>query len=176
MQQIGSAGTGPTYERLKTHLTITKLACPADETLISKVLNQTAAEAHPGLGDRQSELLHMQLAFYPSQLAGKELPVQLSEDPLAVEKARVYLRQAGGLEQQVRALINELNQQMKTSPVKVDDYAKVLTGAAEFPNVFTTEGQSVFKDRVAKGNFQSAGEECVLPRPAGSVLSNLGYQ
>ena len=176
MQQAGSAGTGPTYERLKTHLTITKLACPVDETLISKVLNQTSAEAHSGLGDRQAELLRTQLAFYASQLAKKELPVQLSEDPVAVEKATAYLRQAGGLEQQVRALINELNQQMKTSPVKVDDYAKVLTGAAEFPNIFTTEGLSVFKDRLAKGNFQSAGEECVLPRPAGSVLSNLGSQ
>jgi type VI secretion system protein ImpL len=157
--------TGPVYDRLKTHRTITALACPVDRPLVSKVLKETAADAHPGLGDERLALLRMQLDFYVSQLGVKGvLPANLPENPVAEAKARLYLRQAGGLEQQLRALLSDLGQQVKPLAVAdyADDYRSVLTGPAEFPGVFTKKGLAAFEEVVKQGNFGSGGEKCVM--------------
>ena len=171
--------TGPTYDRLKTHRTITALGCPVDRPLISRVLKETAVDAHPGLGDEQLALLRMQLDFYASELGSKdELPVSLPEDPVAEAKARLYLRQAGGLEQQLRALLSDLGQQIKPLAVAdyAEDYRSVLTGPAEFPGVFTKKGLAAFEDRVDKGNFGNGGEKCVMGDSGGMAQKSADLQ
>jgi type VI secretion system protein ImpL len=172
VSRLSQAGTGsqpestrPIYDRLKTHRTITALGCSVDRPLISKILKETAADAHPGLSDEHLALLRLQLDFYASQLGVKgELPTNLPEDPAAEAKARLYLRQAGGLEQQLRALLNDLGQQIKPLAVAdyADDYRSVLTGPTEFAGVFTKKGIAGFEDMVEKGNFGSGGEMCVM--------------
>jgi len=181
--QVGAGNqtesTGPIYDRLKTHRTITALACPVDRPLVSKVLKETAADAHPGLGDERLALLRMQLDFYASQLGVKgELPANLPEDPVAEAKARLYLRQAGGLEQQLRALLSDLGQQIKPLAVAdyADDYRSVLTGPAEFPGVFTKKGLAAFEDMVRNGNFGSGGEKCVMGDSGGLVQQSADLQ
>ena len=158
-------GTTPTYDRLQTHRTITALGCPVDQPLISKVLKDTVPDAHPGLGDDQLALLRLQLDYYASQLGKKgEMTVSLPEDPAAEENARTFLRQAGGIEQQLRALLSEVSKQTKTLSVAdyADDYRSVLTGPADFSGAFTKMGQALFEDRVDKGNFGTGGDKCVM--------------
>jgi type VI secretion system protein ImpL len=158
-------GTTPTYDRLKTHRTITALSCPVDRPLISRVLKDSIPDAHPGLGDEQLALLRVQLDYYASQLGKKgELTVSLPEDLLAEASARTFLRQAGGLEQQLRALLGDVNQQVKPLAVAdyADDYRSVLAGPPEIAGAFTKKGQVVFEDMVDKGNFGSGGEKCVM--------------
>jgi len=160
-----SEGTTPTYDRLKTHRTITALGCAVDQPLVSRVLKDTITDAHPGLDDEQIVFLRAQLDYYASHLGKKdELTVSLPEDPMAEANARAFLRQAGGVEQQVRALISDVNQQIKPLSVAdyADDYKSVLTGPAEFPGAFTKPGQALFEGRVDKGNFGSGGEQCVM--------------
>ena len=160
-----SEGTTPTYDRLKTHRTITALGCAVDQPLVSRVLKDTITDAHPGLDDEQIVLLRAQLDYYASHLGKKdELTVSLPEDPMAEANARAFLRQAGGVEQQVRALISDVNQQVKPLSVAdfADDYRSVLTGPAEFPGAFTKPGQALFEGRVDKGNFGTGGEQCVM--------------
>jgi len=158
-------GTTPTYDRLKTHRTITALGCAVDQPLVSRVLKDTVRDAHPGLDDEQIVLLHSQLDYYAAHLGKKDdLTVSLPEDPLAEANARAFLRQAGGVEQQVRALISDVNQQVKPLSVAdyADDYKSVLTGPAEIGGAFTKPGQALFEARVDKGNFGSGGEQCVM--------------
>ena len=115
-------GTTATYDRVQTHRTIAALACPVDQPLISKVLKDTVPAAHPGLGDDQLALLRLQLDYYASQLGKKsEMAVSLPEDPAAEANARTFLRQAGGIEQQLRALISDVSKQTKS--LSVADYA-----------------------------------------------------
>ncbi len=158
-------GTGIIYDLLKTHRTITALGCPVDVPLVSRVLRDSIPAAHPNLADDQVALLRVQLDYYASQMGvDKALPVPLGEDTGAEAKARAYLRRSSGLEQQLRALIGDLNQQVK--PLKVADYAEdyrtVLTGPAEFPGAFTKQGLAAFTDRLEKGDFGSGGERCVM--------------
>jgi type VI secretion system protein ImpL len=173
LAQAGTAthaeDTTLTYNRLKTHRTTTNLGCPVDRPTISKVLRTSVAEIFPDLGDEQSALLNRQLDFYVSQL-GKQgkLPVALTEDAAAEEKARAYLRQASGLDQQLRGLLADLNRQFK--PLVVSDFAEryrdVLNGPNEFAGAYTKPGLAAFQDLVAKGNFGSGEEACVMGESA----------
>jgi type VI secretion system protein ImpL len=156
--------TAPTYDRLKTHRTITALGCPVDRPLLSRVLKETAMDAHPGLADEQLAQLRIQLDYYVSQLGKKGvLTVSLPEDPVAEAKARTFLHQAGGVEQQLRELLSEVSQQSK--PLSVADYAdnyqSVLTGPSEISGEYTKRGQALLEELVQKGNFDS-GEKCVM--------------
>jgi len=157
-------GPGVVYDLLKTHRTITARGCPVDMPLVSRVLRDSIPAAHPNLAYEQAALLRVQLDYYTSQLGiGSALPVALDEDNAAEAKARAYLRRSSGLEQQLRALVSDLNQQIK--PLKVADYAEdyrsVLTGPAEFPAAFTKQGLAAFTDRLEKGDFGNGGERCV---------------
>jgi type VI secretion system protein ImpL len=175
--QAGSAT--PIYDRLKTHRTMTALACTVDGPLISRVLQESTADAHPGLEYQQLALLRSQLDYYASQLGKKgELPVSLPEDPVAEANARTFLRRAGGLEQQLRALLSEVSQQSKPLQVAdyADDYRSVLTGPAEVSGVFTKKGQALFEDRIAKGNFGSGGEACVTGDTGGLAEQSADLQ
>ncbi len=174
LEQAGSGNppesNASIYDRLKTHRTITSLGCPVDRPLISKTLNTSLAEAFPDLADEQTALLHRQLDYYVSQLDKRgKLPVTLTEDSVAEEKARTYLRQSSGLDQRLRGLLAQLNRQIK--PLAVADYAEnyraVLTGPAEFPGAFTKTGLATFQDLVAKGDFGSGGEACVMGETVG---------
>lgn len=161
---------GTVYDSLKTHRTITSLGCSVDVPLVARVLKDSISVAHPGLPDEQVALLRVQLDYYAAQLAGASTPLAvLGENAAAEAKARGYLQQSAGLEQQLRALVSELNQQIK--PIKVADYAEdyrsVLNGPAEFPAAFTKQGSAVFLDRLDKGNFGSGGEKCVMGESAG---------
>ena len=177
VSKLEQAGTGnppestaSIYDRLKTHRTITSLGCPVNRPLISKTLNAGLVEAFPDLGDEQSALLHRQLDYYVSDLDKRgKLPVTLTEDSVAEEKARTYLRQASGLDQRLRSLLAQLDHQIK--PLSVADYAEnyraVLTGPAEFRGAFTKTGSASFQDLVAKGDFGSGEEACVMGLTAG---------
>jgi hypothetical protein len=90
--------------------------------------------------------------------------VKLDEDSEAVRKARAYLTQAGGLDQQLRAMVTELNRQIPS--IQVADYAQnytsVISGPSEFPGAYTKKGLALFNDLVSKGNFGGGGEACVM--------------
>ena len=123
--------TGATYDRLKTYHTITVLGCPVDSPTISKVLRATAAEAHPSLGPDEMNLLRTQLDYYVKQLEKTNKPVvRLAESTTAVADARNYLRTAGGLDQQLRSVLEQINRQVKPAAVVevAPDYRSVLTG------------------------------------------------
>jgi type VI secretion system protein ImpL len=158
-------GTTSIYDRLKTHRTITSLGCLVDRALVSKVLKAGLVEVFPGIGDEQSALLNSQLDYYVSQLdKHHKVPVALTEDPIAEEKARAYIRQASGLDQRLRSLLAELDQQIR--PLQVADFAEnyraVLAGPAEFRGAFTKNGLTAFQDLLTKGNFGSGEEACVM--------------
>jgi type VI secretion system protein ImpL len=162
--------TASIYDRLKTHRTITSLACPVERPLISKTLNASLVEVFPDLGDEQSALLHRQLDYYVSQLDKRgKVPVTLTEDSVAEEKARTYLRQASGLDQRLRSLLAQLDQKIKSVPVAdyAENYRAVLSGPAEFRGAFTKAGLATFQDLVAKGDFGSGGEACVMGETVG---------
>jgi type VI protein secretion system component VasK len=155
---------GITYDRLKVYRTISVLACPADAPLVSKVLKSSAAEVHSGAGEEQLNLLQVQLDFYARQLEkSSKPPVQLAESPIATGSARGYLSSAGGLEQQLRSIINQLNQQVKSVKVadNVDDYRSVLKGNPEVPGAFTKKGSELF-DELAARMGDASGETCVV--------------
>jgi len=163
-------GPGPTYERLKTYRTITTLACPVDAPLISKVLRETTEQTFPRLGEDQAALLNVQLNYYVSQLDKREnLPVKFDENSDAETKARAYLRQSSGQEQQLLALLADVDQRIK--PLSVADYAEnytaVLTGPAQFRGAFTKNGLAIFEDLADKGKFGSGQESCVMGELAG---------
>jgi type VI secretion system protein ImpL len=161
----GGAGTALTYDRLKTHRTITALACPVDDRLVSRVLKTSATEAFPALTDEQKLLLNTQLDYYASEL-GKtnKPPVSLTEDKDAETAARSFLRQSGGLDQQLNGLLATVDRQVKTLAVAdyADNYQAVLTGQAEIRGAFSKQGLSLFEDLVNKGNFGSGAEGCVM--------------
>ena len=159
----------PIYDRLKTHRTMTALACTVDGPLISRVLQESTADAHPGLEYQQLALLRSQFDYYASQLGKKgELPVSLPEDPVAEANARTFLRRAGGLEQQLRALLSEVSQQSKPLQVAdyADDYRSVLTGPAEVSGAFTKKGQALFEDRIARVILAAAARPASQGIPA----------
>jgi type VI secretion system protein ImpL len=109
-------------------------------------------------------LLQSQLDFYAAQLErSNKPPVRLAENPSAIEAARTYLRDAGGIEQQLRSILTQLNQQVRPLSVmeNAEEYRSVLNGNADVPGAFTKRGYDLFDDLTAKvGN--SAGEACVM--------------
>jgi type VI secretion system protein ImpL len=161
----GAASAGLTYDRLKTHRTITTLACPLDEPMIARVLKASAMDTFPKLTDEQRLLLNIQIDYYASELGQESTPpVALAEDPDAEAAARAFLRQAGGLDQQLNSLLAAVDRQVK--PIIVGDYAdkyqSVLSGPSEIRGAFTKEGLRRFEDMVAKGNFGAGSESCVM--------------
>jgi len=170
LRQAGSAeqqgDSSGTYDQLKTHRTIAARACPVDQPLVRKVLMNTVAEAHSGLGEAQRSLLDTQLNFYVTQLAAnKNLPLRLTEDGIGVENARAFVRQQNGLDQRLRDLLSEISGQVKPLAV-LPEYRAVLNGPTEFPGIFTRQGELIFEDRVARDNFGSE-ERCVMGDSAG---------
>lgn len=161
----GGAGSSLTYDRLKTHRTITALACPVDDPLVSRVLKSSAAEAFPSLTDEQRLLLNTQLDYYTSELAKNDRPpVRLAEDSNAESAARAYLRQTGGVDQQLNLLLAAIDRQTKTLSVAnyADNYQAVLTGQAEVRGAFSKAGLALFQEMVSKGNFGAGAELCVM--------------
>jgi type VI secretion system protein ImpL len=155
---------GGTYDRLKTHVTVSALACKVDPSLISRVLMDTTLEAHPDLTGERRSLLGDQFNFYVAHLDKKYEPlVRLAEDPAAVAKARETLSAASGPEQQLQLLLTAVREQVKPTAVesRVPGYRDVLRGQDEIPGEFTKEGQAVFEDLVSKGDFR-VGEPCVM--------------
>src|SRR5262249_32894281 len=141
------------YDRLKTHRTITALACTVDRTLISSMMKSTAAEAAPNLGQRESELLARQLDYYAAYLEkNKTNPVVLREDEPAEAKAREYIQNAGGYEQRFRAILAALRAQMRPALVSeiVGNYKSVLKGREDYDAVFTRKGLEAFDLQVDK--------------------------
>lgn len=168
LQQAGQGNppetTAAIYDRLKTHRTITNLGCSVDRDLVSKVLKSTAAEAAPSMGSTQADLLARQFDFYLADMAkNKKVPVALGEDQGAENKARAYLRQAGGLDQRLRAVMAQLRSQIKSIPVSdaVGNYKTVLKGRDDYDGIFTSKGLALFEAEAAKDDAGS-GEVCVM--------------
>jgi type VI secretion system protein ImpL len=160
----GGASAGVTYDRLKTHRTITALGCPVDERLVSRVLKASSSEVFPSLTDEQKLLLNAQLDYYASELGASSKPlVSLAENPEAEAVARSYLQRAGGLDQQLNLLLAAVDRQTKTLSVAdfADHYQLVLTGQAEIRGAFTKQGLALFQQLVSKGNGGGA-EACVM--------------
>ncbi len=161
----GGGGAGLTYDRLKTHRTITALGCPVDDQLVSRILRNSAGEVFPALTDEQKLLLNTQLDYYASELGKSDKPlVNLAEDPEAEGAARAYLRQAGGLDQQLNLLLAAIDRKTKALSVAeaADNYQTVLTGQAEIRGAFTKAGLALFQEMVKSGNFGGGAEACVM--------------
>ncbi|HEY6345544.1 MAG TPA: type VI secretion protein IcmF/TssM N-terminal domain-containing protein [Bryobacteraceae bacterium] len=151
------------YEELKTHRTITTLGCPADPSLFSK-LQRAAANAHPNLSERERVLLTSQLQFYANDIAetGK-LPILLAENPDAVRNAQTYLHQTRGPDQQLRRVLEQIDQQLPRliAAKSVPDLERVLKGQEEVRGAFTSQGRQNFEELLAQ-NKVPPEEACVM--------------
>ena len=126
------------YDQLKTYRTISG-SCAVDQPLVFRVLTATASQTHPELGSERLTLLGQQLDFYSRRL--RPVPVRLEERQDAEEKARRYIREAGGVEPQFRSMVASLEQQLGKLAVRTAvDYKGLMDGPAEVSRVFTPAG------------------------------------
>src|SRR5262249_5142557 len=94
----------PVYRTLKTHLTISSRKCSVERVLVSEVLRGVSLPSHAGKDTDWKRLSDQQVEFYATELEHGN-PVPASEDPVAVEHSREYLRKIGGVERIYGAIL-----------------------------------------------------------------------
>lgn len=148
------------YDRLKTYRTISG-SCAVDQPLVFRVLQATAAQTHTELESERSTLLVRQLDFYSRKL--RPVPVRLEERQDAEERARRYIREAGGVEPQFRSMVGSLEAQLgKLSVRAAVDYKGLMDGPAEVSKVFTPAGLQAFEAAVEKVGTGPDTDRCVM--------------
>ena len=148
------------YDQLKTYRTISG-SCAVDQPLVFRVLTATASQTHPELGSERLTLLGQQLDFYSRRL--RPVPVRLEERQDAEEKARRYIREAGGVEPQFRSMVASLEQQLGKLAVRTAvDYKGLMDGPAEVSRVFTPAGLQAFEAAAAKDGTGPDTDQCVM--------------
>src|ERR1039458_7711636 len=158
------------YDRLKAYRTISG-ACAVDQLLVLRVLRASVPQTHPDLGSEQSALLSRQLEYYTSRL--RPLPVRLDEIQDAVEKARAYLRQNGGLEQQFRSMLTAVQEKVgRSAPADSLDYQGLMDGPSEISRVFTPKGMATFEEYVANGDPETGKDRCVMGDATGGAQAS----
>ena len=148
------------YDELKTYRTISG-ACTVDQPLVLRVLQATAAQTHRDLGSEQAALLGRQLDYYSRNL--RPVPVRLDQSEEAEEKARGYIRQAGGVEPQFRVIVAGLQDKLGKLVVRESvDYQGLMDGPPDISKVFTPPGIDAFEQAVAKDNSEGDKDRCVM--------------
>ena len=160
----GSDPYEPVARLLKTHLMISSGACAPDTSLVAGVLKQTRAETMPGPGSDWGQLADRQIGFYADELRFGN-PVRLSENIMAREQAREYLRHIQGVDRIYSGILAGADGGL-TKPQRLRDlvpnYADVLSGAAEVNGIYGYGGWS-YVDKASKNvSGNSLGEACVV--------------
>jgi type VI secretion system protein ImpL len=165
----GDDGYDPAYDALKTHLIVSSGACKADPDLVSRVLTETRVELAQGLVPSQATLENRQIRFYASELPYGN-PCRVTQDDLALHKARQYLAGARGIETIYRNLLAQANLNL-SKPARLDDIApsheRVLAGKGEMSPAFTPAGWAFVQKASREGNAGALGEPCVMGEAAG---------
>src|SRR5262249_39236228 len=132
----------PVYRTLKTHITISSAKCPVEPALVSEVLRGVRDEIDSASGSDWKRLSDRQIEFYANELVHSN-PVPASEDPVAEQYSRQYLRKIGGVDRVYNTILSNARKAVPKSKglgELAPNYAQVLRGPSEPPSGFVTAG------------------------------------
>lgn len=131
---------GPAYETLKAYLITTSNHDRSTKLFLAPVLlNRWSAGR--GVDTERIQLAQKQFEFYAEELKLAN-PFPSENDTLAVERARRYLRQFGGIDRVYQFMLSEAG---KSNP------------AVDYHQTFPTAGQAVVDRTIVPGGFTKGG-------------------
>jgi type VI secretion system protein ImpL len=131
---------GPAYETLKAYLITTSNHDRSTKLFLAPVLlNRWSAGR--GVDAERVQLAQKQFEFYAEELKVKN-PFSSENDTLAVERARRYLRQFGGIDRVYQFMLSEAG---KSNP------------AVDYHQTFPTAAQAVVDRTIVPGGFTKGG-------------------
>ncbi|HWC97725.1 MAG TPA: ImcF-related family protein [Candidatus Sulfopaludibacter sp.] len=152
---------GPTYDTLKGYLITTAFHDKSTSPFLSPVLMRWWSNGRPVDPERQ-QLAQKQFDFYAGELK-EENPYSKDSDAAAVEKARRYLSQFGGVERVYTAMLAEAG---KNPPINFNRQfpgsAQVVVESHEVRGAFSKAGWNVMKDALQHPDRFFKGEQWVL--------------
>ncbi len=165
----------PTYDSLKTYLTVTTQACAVEPPLAQTLSGIWFAGRTPT--DDSSKKALRQFEFYSQELKHKRVPFSIEAKTSAVDRGRTYLANSRGEDRIYRELVDKANQMVK-QPIRLADYApkyqQVLSGVGDIPGAFTHAGSGVMSDLISnEGSGGATGESCVLGTKLGDRVAGL---
>jgi type VI secretion system protein ImpL len=151
----------PTYDTLKGYLITTAFHDKSTSPFLTPVLMRWWSNGRTVDTDRQT-LAQKQFDFYASELK-EENPYSKDSDAPAVEKARRYLSQFGGVERVYTAMLAEAG---KNPPINFNRQfpgsSAVVIETHEVPGAFSKAGFVVMKDALQHPDRFFKGEQWVL--------------
>ena len=160
------------YKELKSYRTMTSGKCkpPDGELVFSMVLPAWAGATQH---DEATEALaKTQVEFYTQALKyGDPYAGALPENMAAVERAQAYLRDLGGPDKILQALLN----QAREKPAErlsgyASNWSQVLTGPDQMDGPYTNAGWQLVDESIRDHKAISSGEECVVGKTEGKTL------
>jgi type VI secretion system protein ImpL len=152
---------GPTYDALKAYLITTSFHDRSTTAFLTPVLMRWWTNGRGVDPDRQ-QLAQKQFDFYAGELQ-EENPYSKDSDSSAVEKARRYLSQFGGVERVYTAMLAEAG---KNPPINFNRQfagsAQAVIETHEVPGAFSKAGWTVMKDALQHPDRFFKGEQWVL--------------
>src|SRR2546421_383999 len=131
---------GPAYETLKAYLITTSNHDRSTKLFLAPVLlNRWSAGR--GVDPERVQLAQKQFEFYAEELKVAN-PFSSENDTLAVDRARRYLRQFGGIDRVYQFMLSEAG---KSNP------------AVDYHQTFPTAGQAVVDRTIVSGAFTKGG-------------------
>ncbi len=152
---------GPTYDALKAYLITTSFHEKSTAAFLTPVLMKWWINNRGVDSDRQ-QLARKQFDFYAEELK-EENPYSKESNMAAVEKARHYLAQFGGMERVYTAMLAEAG---KNPPINFNRQfpgsAAVVIETHEVAGAFSKAGYAVMKDALQHPDRFYNGEQWVL--------------
>jgi len=163
----------PVYRTLKTHITISSTKCTAEPPLVSEVLKSVRDEIDSARGSDWQRLSDQQIEFYSNELVHGN-PVPASEDSVAEQYSREYLRRIGGVDRIYNNILSNARKALpkpKSLAELAPNYAQVLRGPSEPPSGFVTAGWD-FVVKASKDQKSALIGDCVfgdVPEVVGEI-------
>ncbi|SPE36531.1 ImcF domain protein [Candidatus Sulfopaludibacter sp. SbA3] len=152
---------GPTYDALKAYLITTSFHDKSTSPFLTPVLMRWWMN-NRGVDPERQQLAQKQFDFYAGELK-EDNPYSKDSDSSAVEKARRYLSQFGGVERVYTAMLAEAG---KNPPINFNRQfpgsAQVVVESHEVPGAFSKGGWVVMKDALQHPDRFFKGEQWVL--------------
>jgi type VI secretion system protein ImpL len=163
LKAVADEGYEPVYKTLKTHLTISSGKCPVEPALVSEVLRGVRLPGEARKDTEWQKLSDQQIEFYSTELEYGN-PVPVSEDSVALEHGRQYLRKIGGVDRIYSAILANARKSL-AKPKGLRDlapnYAQVLRGPGEPPSGFAIEGWN-FVVKASRDQKSAFRADCVF--------------
>ena len=159
-----------TYNELKAYLVTTSNHDKSTKEFLSPVLASHWA-AGRDVGPDLAALAKTQFDFYSIELAA-ENPFFSKNDTLAVDQARSYLRQFGGIDRFYLPILNEVSSKIPDVNF-VERYPNaigVLTGTPRMRGAFTRAGFASMQEAIRNPAHYISAEEWVLGKVTASEL------